>query len=88
MFPLPTDEFALEQERCKRWPIDGRPTHFSTEFPMELKGKKIAILATHGFQSELEVPRDRPKKAGATVDVVSLASGEIKGWDIRIGGGR
>src|SRR5258705_13503586 len=49
---------------------------------MELSGKKIAILATNGFeQSELEVPRDRLKKAGATVDVVSLAAGEIKGGD-------
>lgn len=49
---------------------------------MDIKGKKIAILATNGFeQSELETPRDRLTKAGATVDVVSLASGEIKGWD-------
>jgi protease I len=49
---------------------------------MELKDKKIAILATNGFeQSELELPRDRLSKAGATVDIVSLASGEIKGWD-------
>jgi protease I len=49
---------------------------------MDLKGKKIAILATNGFeQSELEVPRDRLKAAGARVDVVSLATGEIKGWD-------
>jgi deglycase len=49
---------------------------------MDIKGKKIAILATNGFeQSELETPRDRLKQAGATVDVVSLASGEIKGWD-------
>jgi protease I len=49
---------------------------------MELNGKKIAILATNGFeQSELEVPRDRLKKAGATVEVISLAPGEIKGWD-------
>jgi deglycase len=49
---------------------------------MDLNGKKIAILATNGFeQAELEVPRDRLKKAGATVDVVSLAAGEIKGWD-------
>jgi protease I len=49
---------------------------------MELNGKKIAILATNGFeQAELEVPRDRLKKAGATVDVVSLAAGEIKGWN-------
>jgi protease I len=49
---------------------------------MDLNGKKIAILATNGFeQAELEVPRDRLKEAGATVDVVSLAGGEIKGWD-------
>jgi protease I len=49
---------------------------------MELSGKKIAILATNGFeQSELEVPCDTLKKAGATVDIVSLAPGEIKGWD-------
>jgi protease I len=49
---------------------------------MDLDGKKIAILATHGFeQSELEVPRDRLKKAGAVVDVVSPSSGEIRGWD-------
>ena len=39
-------------------------------------------MATNGFeQSELEVPREQLKKAGADVDVVSLASGEIKGWD-------
>lgn len=49
---------------------------------MNLQGKKIAILATNGFeQAELEVPRDRLKEAGATVDVISLAAGEIKGWD-------
>ena len=49
---------------------------------MQLDNKKIAILATHGFeQSELEVPRDRLRAAGATVHVVSLESGEIKGWD-------
>jgi protease I len=50
--------------------------------PMDLNGKRIAILATNGFeQSELEVPRDRLIKAGATVDVISLAGGEIRGWD-------
>ncbi len=49
---------------------------------MDISGKKIAILATNGFeQSELEVPRDRLKAAGATVEVISLESGEIKGWD-------
>lgn len=51
---------------------------------MQLEKKKIAILATHGFeQSELEVPRDKLKAAGATVDIVSLAAGEIKGWDMK-----
>src|ERR1700744_2244445 len=49
---------------------------------MELSGKRIAILATNGFeQSELEVPRDTLKAAGATVEIVSLQAGEIKGWD-------
>lgn len=49
---------------------------------MDLNGKKIAILATNGFeQSELEIPRDRLTKAGATVEVISLTAGEIKGWD-------
>jgi protease I len=49
---------------------------------MQLENKKIAILATHGFeQSELEVPRDKLKAAGATVEVISLQAGEIKGWD-------
>jgi len=48
----------------------------------ELNGKRILILATHGFeQSELEVPRDRLKAAGAEVHVVSPEQGEIKGWD-------
>lgn len=50
----------------------------------ELNGKKILILATNGFeQSELEVPRDRLKAAGAQVDIVSPESGEIKGWDMK-----
>jgi protease I len=49
---------------------------------MQLENRKIAILATHGFeQLELEVPRDKLKAAGATVHVVSLKAGEIKGWD-------
>ena len=47
-----------------------------------LNGKSIAIVATHGFeQSELEVPLNKLRDAGATVHVVSLEAGEIKGWD-------
>jgi len=49
---------------------------------MQLDNKKIAILATNGFeQSELEVPRDKLRAAGATVHIISLEAGEIKGWD-------
>lgn len=45
-------------------------------------GKKVLILAAHGFeQSELEVPRDRLKAAGAEVTIASPEAGEIKGWD-------
>ena len=43
---------------------------------------KIMILATDGFeQSELEVPLKQLKDAGADVEIVSLESGEITGWD-------
>lgn len=48
----------------------------------KLNGKKVAILATDGFeQSELFKPRQALLDAGASVDVVSLASGSISGWD-------
>ena len=51
---------------------------------MTISGKKVAILAANGFeQSELETPRDRLKAAGATVDIISLKAGEIKGWDMK-----
>ena len=46
----------------------------------ELKGKKIAFLATDGFeQVELTKPWDAVKDAGATVELVSINSGEIQG---------
>ncbi len=47
-----------------------------------LNGKTIAILSMDGFeQSELLEPRARFKEAGATVHVVSLKSGELRGWN-------
>jgi protease I len=46
-----------------------------------LQGKRIAILATDGFeQSELEQPRQALQAAGATVEVVAPEAGEIRGW--------
>ncbi|CAM4098291.1 type 1 glutamine amidotransferase domain-containing protein [Zobellia nedashkovskayae] len=43
--------------------------------------KRIAILATNGFEeSELKSPKEAMEKEGFNVDIVSLESGEIKGW--------
>jgi protease I len=48
----------------------------------ELNNKRIAILATDGFeQSELFKPKQALEQAGATVDVVSPKSGSIQGWN-------
>jgi len=48
----------------------------------DISGKRVAILATNGFeQSELEVPLEKLRDAGALVEVVSLESGQITGWD-------
>jgi protease I len=48
----------------------------------ELSGIRVAILATDGFeQSELLEPRRALHEAGANTEIVSLKSGEIKGWN-------
>jgi len=48
---------------------------------MRIQGKRVAVLATDGFeQSELEVPVKHLRAEGAEVHVVSLKPGEIKGW--------
>lgn len=47
----------------------------------DLNGKRVAILATNGFeQSELMEPKRMLEEAGAETVVVSPESGEIKGW--------
>jgi len=49
---------------------------------MKLENKKVAILATNGFEkSELFEPLKALKNEGATVHVVSNKEGEIKSWD-------
>jgi protease I len=48
----------------------------------KLQGKKIAIVATDGFeQVELTEPKKALQAAGATVEVVSPKAGQIKGWN-------
>lgn len=47
-----------------------------------LQGKKVAILATDGFeQSELLEPRKALQEAGAETKVVSPAGKKAKGWN-------
>ena len=47
-----------------------------------LKDKRIAILATDGFeQVELIEPRKALEEAGAKTEVVSPKNGQIKGWN-------
>ena len=47
----------------------------------DLKGKRIAILATQGFeQSELLEPRKALDEAGARTEIVSPGGDSIRGW--------
>ena len=47
-----------------------------------LKGLKVAILVTDGFeQVELAEPRKALDRAGATTSVVSPKSGRVRGWN-------
>src|SRR5579875_2945021 len=49
-----------------------------------LHGKKIAILATDGFeQVELTEPKKALEEAGAQTEVIAPKSGEIKGWKFK-----
>ena len=49
---------------------------------MKLRDKKVAILATDGFEkSELFDPMNALKEEGASVHIISPESGTIKSWD-------
>ncbi len=48
----------------------------------ELKGKRVAILATQGFeQAELFEPKKALEQAGARAEVVSPGGESIRGWN-------
>ena len=50
----------------------------------KINDARILIIATDGVeQSELVVPRDRLKEAGARVDVASPSGKPIRGWDMK-----
>ena len=47
----------------------------------DIKQAKVVILATHGFeQSELQVPLQKLREAGAQVVVAYPEKGQIRGW--------
>lgn len=47
-----------------------------------LEGKKVAILVADGFeQEELTGPKEALEAAGAEIEIVSPAEGEVQGWD-------
>ena len=47
-----------------------------------LRGKKIAILVADGFeQVELTGPKEALEAAGAEIQIVSPAEGEVQGWN-------
>lgn len=49
----------------------------------ELKGRRIAVLATDGFEKvELTIPVAALRSGGAAVDIVSLHSGTIRGVNL------
>jgi len=55
---------------------------------MEIKDAKVLIIATDGVeQSELMIPRDKLRAAGATVDVAAPKNRQrpnvIRGWDMK-----
>ncbi len=48
----------------------------------ELKGKRVAILVTDGFeQVEMTKPRQALDEAGAETEIVSPAKGQVQGWN-------
>jgi protease I len=47
-----------------------------------LNGKRVAIVVANGFeQIEMTDPREALEAAGATTDLVSIESDEVKGWN-------
>lgn len=52
------------------------------EMAESLKGKRIAILVTDGFeQVELTGPKEALEEAGATAEIISSSNGEVTGWN-------
>src|SRR5437879_788341 len=58
-------------------------------FERNLKGRRIAALAADGFEKvELTIPMAALRLSGATVDVISLRHGRIRGVNLHEPAGR
>lgn len=58
------------------------PDTSSADAPRPLAGRRVAVLATDGVeQIELTAPVDALRRAGATVELISLEAGEIQGMN-------
>jgi protease I len=78
MFIYISHESTAGQRREAKGPLTRKGV---VTMSAKLQGKKIAILATDGFeQVELTEPKKALETAGASVDVISPKPGEIKGW--------
>ena len=65
-----------KKARFGRWLADG------VGMAENLRGKRVAILATDGFeQAELLEPKEALEKAGAQTEVISPKEGRIRGWN-------
>lgn len=80
--PTVADPEPAETDEADAPPAPRAPASTSRDHPEgALKGRRIAILATDGFEpSELEEPRRALRKAGALTEVVSFNVGRIRGW--------
>lgn len=57
-----------------------KPSSVMADFK-KLLGKTVAILATDGFErSELERPLEKLQDEGATIEILSIKKGKLKGW--------
>lgn len=80
-------DFGFASPGANTVPIGGTdfgcPTAYPFTIPMQhrLTGRKVAILATDGFEeSELASPKAALEEAGAEVHIVSKATGTIQSW--------
>lgn len=65
-------------------PADPAPRSSTTISAGSLRGVRVAILATDGFeQAELMEPRRALEAAGADTEVVSPKQGKVRGWKMK-----